>query len=499
MRALTPSDEQDAFVDAGAAGKNVAGEAGAGTGKTTTGMLMTRQMRGRGLYAAFNKSVADEARGKFPRHVDCRTVHSLAFRQVGVRFEQRLNGARQPAREVARLLKIRQGIPLGGPNVLQPTQMARLATEGVARFCRTMDDQPDWWHIPPLALIEDDELNNHVRGQLVPYARQIWEDLQLDDQHGGGKFRFTHDHYLRIFVMGRPSLPYDFIIADEAQDLDPLVMALMMGQRNHAQLIAIGDANQAIYGWRGSMDALTQWPAEVRLRLTESRRFGQTIADEANRWLSLLGSDMRLTGIGGPSAIERITDWPDVVLCRTNATAMAGAINALKAGKVVALVGGGDQIRRLAEAAIELKDGRGTSHPELCVFLHWGEVQDYVENEKDGSDLKVAVKLIDEYGPDEIIRAVGRLAPDKPSKGQHWTAPDVTVSTAHKAKGLQWSRVRVADDFTEPGFDDDGHLKPVPAADAMLAYVTVTRAEKVLDRGGLAWIDQYLTPLAAAA
>ena len=31
----------------------------------------------------------------------------------------------------------------------------------------------------------------------------------------------------------------------------------------------------------------------------------------------------------------------------------------------------------------------------------------------------------------------------------------------------------------------------IPRADAMLAYVAVTRARGLLDRGGLAWIDHY--------
>ncbi|MFG2289445.1 hypothetical protein ACGFOU_25670 [Streptomyces sp. NPDC048595] len=39
-------------------------------------------------------------------------------------------------------------------------------------------------------------------------------------------------------------------------------------------------------------------------------------------------------------------------------------------------------------------------------------------------------------------RAVDRLGPE--------TASQVTVSTAHKAKGRQWARVRIACDFTPP-------------------------------------------------
>lgn len=46
----------------------------------------------------------------------------------------------------------------------------------------------------------------------------------------------------------------------------------------------------------------------------------------------------------------------------------------------------------------------------------------------------------------------------------------------------------MSDDFGEPLDKETDEPKPIPRQDAMLAYVTVTRAKKVLDRGGLAWI-----------
>jgi superfamily I DNA/RNA helicase len=73
----------------------------------------------------------------------------------------------------------------------------------------------------------------------------------------------------------------------------------------------------------------------------------------------------------------------------------------------------------------------------------------------------------------------------------------VTVSTAHKAKGREWARVKVADDFTPPKDsdqrDDAGRALPGPIddAEARLAYVAVTRTRRRLDMGGLSWIDEH--------
>jgi hypothetical protein len=66
---------------------------------------------------------------------------------------------------------------------------------------------------------------------------------------------------------------------------------------------------------------------------------------------------------------------------------------------------------------------------------------------------------------------------------------DVTISTAHKSKGLEWDRVRIGDDFFVPYEDKDGNMVyPEDPAEYKLGYVAVTRAAKELDPGVLGWI-----------
>jgi hypothetical protein len=101
------------------------------------------------------------------------------------------------------------------------------------------------------------------------------------------------------------------------------------------------------------------------------------------------------------------------VLCRTNAEAVRQLLVAADTGRKAALVGGGSEIRRLAEAAISLRAGAGTDHPELFAFRTWGEVQEYVEQDASGSDLKVFVQLIDTYGAEVVIDIVDRLSPEE--------------------------------------------------------------------------------------
>ena len=58
------------------------------------------------------------------------------------------------------------------------------------------------------------------------------------------------------------------------------------------------------------------------------------------------------------------------------------------------------------------------------------------------------MQLVDTYGPDQIIAAVDRLSPEEKAQ--------VTVSTAHKAKGREWPSVRIGKGFMAPSVDDHG-------------------------------------------
>jgi hypothetical protein len=383
-----------------------------------------------------------------------------------------------PARETARILRINDALRLG-ERMLAPAQVARLVMETVDRFCRSADREPGGCHVPRKPGLDSDDDMRDLREILVPLARKAWEDLSGQD----GRLGFTHDCYLKLWQLSGPQLSADYVLLDEAQDANPVILSVVTGQRG-SQLVAVGDRSQAIYGWRGAVDAMDRFPDAQRLTLSQSFRFGPAIASEANKWLDVAGASLRITGYDRISSMVAGLENPAAVLCRTNAETISRAMSAVDSGRKVAVVGGGDDIRRLAEAAITLKAGSGTAHPELMAFRTWGEVQDHAENDPSGSDLKVLVNLIDKHGPDVIIAVVESLVDERRA--------DTVISTAHKAKGREWNSVKIADDFREPKKQDDGKPGKVPREEAMLAYVAVTRARLTLDRAGLAWVDKYL-------
>jgi hypothetical protein len=467
MSNFSPTQEQVAIVDAFQTGENLKVTAVAGSGKTSTLRLLGESTDKRGAYLAFNKAIQLDAEASFPSNVKARTGHSHAFATHGRLVIDRLPGKGQRlfGRQIANILGIYDGFEVEDGS-LAPSQVAPLVMEMINRFSCSADSELTTYHAP---YVEGIENRSQFAAFLLPYAQKAWSDINSKN----GKLTVSHDHYLKQWALTNPTIKADFILFDEAQDANPVIAKVVSDQQ--AQIIAVGDESQSIYGWRGAVNAMENFPGQ-ELTLTQSFRFGPKIADEANVWLDLLGAPIRVKGLDSIDSKVEPCESPDAVLCRTNAACIAEAVAGQRNDKKVAIVGGTKDIELFTKAADRLMSQQPIDHPDLVAFKSWPEVQAYVENDKAGADLKVRVKLIDAYGVDSILEVCVNSVDEKKA--------DIIVSTAHKAKGREWGSVRVAHDFREP---DPDVTTEVPRTDAMLSYVTVTRAKNVLDLGGLAW------------
>lgn len=468
-----PTDEQAAIVDAFATGEPLVVEAGAGTGKTTTLQLLGDSTVRRGRYLAFNRSIANEAGKRFGPNVAVSTVHSMAWHAV-VRNDEdrkaRLNGPRVKSWEIAKALRIEPvslRLPIGH-KWLEPWRVAGLVLRAVEMYCQSADDEPGPQHVARLEGC-DRRAHRDLVDHVLPYVREAWADLLRP--HGALQFR--HGHYLKIFALAHPQLGLDFILFDEAQDASALMVGLC-DEQTDTQVVMVGDANQAIYGWAGATDAMTDRPG-IHRRLTQSWRFGDAVAQAANGVLEAIGTDMRLTGNPGrSSAVRRVADG-DVraILCRTNARAVEEVIDAVDDGRRPHLVGNGEDVLRFAYGVGDLQEGRKSSHPDLMCFDTWDEVQTYAADDAMGHELRLLVDLVRRFTVKGLIRVL-----------QHelWPADraGVVISTAHKAKGLEWDTVRLASDLTAEPDELTGALD---LDELRLLYVAATRARSVLDPG----------------
>ena len=496
---IKPTEEQQLALDAFETGDNVVIKAGAGTGKTSTLRLLADSTRDRGIYVAYNRAIADEAAGKFPDNVQCRTAHSLAMRAVGHEYRDRLGGGFKPLWQTAKHLGIRDGFE-GNGRTLPYTTLARLAQEMVDNFCNSADAEIGKQHVPFVeGLIEYDEAgnvkHNHHRELavvLLPHAQRAWTDL-LDPKAVDSPVRFKHDHYLKIWQLGNPTIRTDYILFDEAQDANPVIASIIQNQ--DCQIVPVGDDAQSIYAWRGAINALDTFDADRTVFLTQSFRFGPAVAEFANAWLEQLDTPLRLRGTESiESVVGPLTEQPRALLARSNAGSLAALLNYQQADVKAHLVGGASDIGRFCTAVIELQTTGKTSHRDLMAFTSWEEVVQYVKDDKKGAgDLATWVSILDRYGVDTVRNALANQHADEDTA-------DVTISTAHKAKGREWSSVRIADDFAAKVDKESGEVLPLSDGEIMLRYVAVTRAMNHLDPGVLVdsvgrkeWND--LTPL----
>ncbi len=466
-----PTDEQLAALNMAMDGKSFKVVAYAGAGKTTTLNLIAERLRGRGLYLAFNKGIATEAQQRFPNHVDCRTFHSLAYRHVPRDITAKLSLPRFSPKRLGddlglRTLQVRRQVDGKSSYInLTPARQARFVSDAVSHFCSTHASYPAPRHLqfPSWVSAADAE---QLRETLYPAVEQRW--LQsVDTRHPAG---IGHDIYLKLWALSKPTIPADFILFDEAQDADPLMMGILTQQPK--QVIYVGDAHQQIYEWRGAVNAMKKLPLPQTL-LTQSFRFGESIAEVANLLLNALQEEVPLKG--NPKRNSQTSKIlangrKDAILCRTNAAAMAQLLAGLKNGHKVALQADADRILNFCQAAESLKAGKPAyGVPELAYFYSWGDVQDYSET-TEGSDLKTLVKLVDDHGTNVLTRAVNSLS--------NVADADYVISTAHKAKGLEWGRVQLDDDFY---YDVTTHGVKISPEELRLLYVACTRAKDNLD------------------
>jgi hypothetical protein len=500
---ITPTAEQYEAIKGFASYDDLVIQAGAGAGKTSTLKLLANHALAngrRGQYLAYNAKIVKDVRQDMPGNVGCNTVHSIAFGACGHEFAHRLPSkmARQSNNEVAAILGIRSlSIPGFGKvegRTLAAGWLASKALGMVDKFCHTAAAEITVKHLEYIEGIDDTDektgqpgyTNNRlVAKHLLPFARKAWADMINPE----GRLRVTHDSYLKLWSLSSPVIDVDFILLDEAQDADPVTEEIVkFNKARGVQVVCVGDEQQVLYEWRGAVNAMADFEAMgARVAfLSQSFRFGDAVAEIANGLLERLDARLRVKGFGPVASTIGPVAEPDAILCRSNAGAVRSLIGAIQSGRKVHLVGGTAEIVSFCKAALRLQGGQSTQHAELAMFSTWDEVARYVEEEEQGADLKLNVKLVDQFGAQAIIEALESNANEAATLAASWDG--VVISTAHKSKGLQWGSVQIADDFKAP---KQGDLSP---AELRLAYVACTRAKNELDLTNVAHFTPGWTP-----
>lgn len=467
---FSPTEEQQICIDVSKTGKNIAIHAGAGCTKTSTLEMIARNLKHKSiLYIAFNKSVAEEAQKRFPSNTVCKTIHSIAYdkivRKTGFAKWGRIIGYwdRKAIQDL----------------ISNPFIDASSIIEILTGFCQSAEKDIYSFYEKTYPFSENDTI--------ISVASTIWGTIS----NPKGNFKITHDVYLKLFQLSNPDLSeYDVIMLDEFQDTNPVCLDIFLSQKeNGVQLIAVGDEAQAIYSWRGAVNAFDYISNESweHLTLSESFRFGKNIEEIANQILYSMNSKLILKGRG----VNNENSKSEAILVRNNSTLFDYLLHCADNNKKVLVIADLKDLWSKLWTAFWMRKSRDENKtdygkypdPYIKGFGTWKELCNSSEPEA-----KKIVKILTKTNDVSFGEFTGLIAAQKKVDScivvdENLERPDVVLVSGHKSKGLEWDYITIADDFI-PYFNpknediEETWNKFVEEQGLNLLYVAVTRAKK---------------------
>ncbi|MBF7691694.1 UvrD-helicase domain-containing protein [Acinetobacter pollinis] len=467
---MKPTKEQEQAIDFSNGNQSFKISAYAGAGKTTTLKLIGQSLNRSGTYLAFNKEIAEDARQKFPENVQSQTFHAMAYKETPKFLKEKLSHPRLMPNHIINFFNFSPcNLPLEKNNnqfaVCTSYDQAMILVRALDNFCRSTDSEPTYEHsfraMPDWA---DKGYCHDLAYDLVYKVHQLWE-LQISKNY---KYKISHDVYLKHWALQDPEINSSFILFDEAQDADPVMLDILSKQ--NTQKIYVGDRHQQIYGFRGAINAMQSLDLP-EVYLTQSFRFGGRISDIANVILKhLLNESKPLRGNDSIRSTLNMTDKSQAYLARTNAGALATGLKLLTEGHRPKLNLNMQSLLKQVKDSEKLQNNLSVDkNSEFFGFSNWNEVLDYVEAYPK-SDLVPIVALIEGNSTQYLINIINKIAATK--------SYDCMVSTAHRAKGLEFETVELGDDFFWSRDQDELIMTP---SEARLLYVACTRAINNLD------------------
>ena len=438
----------------------------AGTGKTTTLKAFAEaNLDKRILYVAYNKETAKQARFSFPSNVTSKTAHSIAYSKFGHRLSKKLDR--------------KTSLPFKPETVRKLFGLKR--NQKSIKLSKDLKSIIDAFCFSNYSKIEDAipfQNLSESREVITMFCNELWDEMTDPESN----FPSTPDIYLKQYHLSNPVLDYDYILFDEAQDANPLILDLILAQqKNGVKLVFVGDEHQSIYSFRGAKNSLSQIKPDVEMYLTKSFRFGTSIAYVANAILKTLkGEEASLSGFD--EIKDRISEVNKTkqfaVITRTNANLFLSAIKAYEQGYKIHFVGGFEnynfkKILDIEKLYLDNKSGIRDSY--IRTFDNFADYQS-VANYTNDKEMLYYVKVVEKYNGQlsDLIYGLKKNSTDL-------SKANIVLSTAHKAKGLEFEQVALSNDFPSfVGKDKSIDFRSLKVDEINILYVAATRAIKVL-------------------
>lgn len=483
--------QQDIFDHIKSSSNSLVISALAGSGKTTSiveslSFIPKNQSI---LMLAFNKSVADELKTRVPSNVNVKTFNGLGASSLySVIGPSKLNYNK--IKDIA--LEINSKYSPSLFNAITLVNYARtfgLLPEGVVGKPILEDVTESWEYIIDHYNMELGSNESYVielaRKILIRSINMVSKQKIID---------FDDQIYIPV-IKNLPMTRYDFVFVDEAQDTSEMQIKMIQKSKTKetGRVIAIGDRNQAIYGFRGASSKafdtiMTQFKCDV-LPLSVSYRCGKEIVKEANKIVpAMLPRENANDGI-----VRSLSSWDysdikpsSMILCRNNAPLFDMAYYLIKNNKSCKVLG-----KDISKNLIQLiKELNGNSISDLANKLTTWEnkkISDLIRKKKDyliesvkdkPSCIRTVMKNSKAKTIKDLIAEIELLFADNDK-------PDViSLSSCHRSKGLESDVVYFLDSSLIPSkyAKMDWELEQ----EQNLKYVAITRA-----KNELVYIDSF--------
>lgn len=341
---FVPSKYQQAIFDFISNGNGHAVvEAVAGSGKTTTIVkaLDLTPKDAKVAFVAFNKHIATELKKRAPDHVHVSTLHSLGLsiiRKVNPKIEindDKVNDLLEPIYPVTKHA-LNSGLITKSQRKDNFTK--RLAMRKLVSICKsTLVDVKDANAV--LEVIErygieiDDKFTDELINLLPDVIQKCMDNIGIVD----------FDDMIWLPLVTKMDLDkFDYLFVDEAQDMNKSQIEFILGSiKDTGRIIAVGDRNQSLYGFRGAdtnaiqniIDSLRAvvLPLSVTYRCPSShvemaRKIVPQLEPKDN---AAIGSITNMDYFDLAKSVQP----GDMVICRTNAPLIKPAFECIRMGK----------------------------------------------------------------------------------------------------------------------------------------------------------------------
>lgn len=493
---FTPSKYQEDIFDFVKHGHgNAVVEAAAGSGKSWTLINCVNMIDEDKsiLITAFNRDIVNELKKKTKGkdNVSAMTMHSLGLQMLQRNFPDESLTLDE--------FKYRTFINTN-LNQLSSINIFSLSKGDLARYRENIYKLVDFGRYYTCETVKDLELIQERYGvEIIADEKEVAVEIINWGRNDLSTIDYTDMIYLPNILMCKPiGLKFDWIMVDEAQDLSVAQRDILLKcVKINTRILFVGDSSQSLYSFSGadpdSFKKILELPNTISLPLSISYRCADAIVENAQAIEPKIekNSDGRAGEVKRECRLDEVQDG-DMILCRNNAPLMKVYVEFLRMNKK-AFIRGKDiginlknAVKRTGEELLNVDMKRKGVFVKLyaSLFDSINELivksnityADAVESSiiSNKIDMIKALEILSEglTTSEELIERIKGIFSDKKKN------EGISLSTIHKAKGLEAENVYIVCDSLMPS--KQAKKKWEIEQERNLMYVAYTRSKNKL-------------------